>query len=75
VIQKNSSPSNPTSAWLETRKKYCLILCAAMFICLYTGASLKLAPIVTLLILIPLITEFCLLERIRVTFLARFVFF
>jgi len=74
VIEKNFSLSNPTSASLELIKKACLILCAAMFISLYTGASLKPALLVALIILILLTKVFCLLKRIRVTFLARFVF-
>jgi hypothetical protein len=74
VIEKNFSLSNPTTALLELIKKACLILCATMFISLYTGVSLKPAPIVTLIILILLTKVFCLLKRISVTFLARFVF-
>ena len=74
MIEKNFSLSNPTTASLELIKKACLILCAAMFISLYTGVSLKPAPIVTLIILILLTKVFCLLKRISVTFLARFVF-
>ena len=74
MIEINFSLSNPTTASLELIKKACLILCAAMFISLYTGVSLKPAPIVTLIILILLTKVFCLLKRISVTFLARFVF-